>query len=125
MVKVINLARDLIKLLGYEPEKDIKIEYTGLLRPGEKLYEELITEGEDIIPTTHKKIMVLQGEDKASDKTDELLSRLAKTATGHDARSIKDVLREIIPEYTPDFEALSIVQPLSKSLSRCNQTVRN
>jgi len=59
-IKISDMARDLIRLSGFEPDVDIKIEYIGL-RPGEKLYEELITEGENIVPTRHKKIMVLKG----------------------------------------------------------------
>ena len=53
-IKIDDMARDLIRLSGFEPDVDIKIEYIGL-RPGEKLYEELITEGENIVPTRHEK----------------------------------------------------------------------
>ncbi len=108
LVKIIKLARDLIKLLGYEPEKEIKIKYTGL-RPGEKLYEELITEGEGIVPTKHEKIMVLQGDSKTKEEMENPLIRLAKMATIHNAHGIKEILKEIIPEYTPDLEAVSII----------------
>ncbi len=66
-VKIVNLARDLIKLMGYEPAKEIKLQYTEL-RPGEKLYEELITEGEGIVPTRHEKIMVLRGDSKSKEE---------------------------------------------------------
>ncbi|WP_240744204.1 nucleoside-diphosphate sugar epimerase/dehydratase [Desulfopila sp. IMCC35006] len=113
-VKIVNLARDLIKLLGYEPEKDIKIEYTGL-RAGEKLYEELITEGEGIVPTKHEKIMVLLGNGKSEPEMEELLRQLAKKATLYDARGIKEILQEILPEYTPDLQAVSIVQAFHAS----------
>jgi len=58
-VKILDVARDLIRLSGLEPDKDIKIKFTGL-RPGEKLYEELITSEEDIVQTEHEKLMVLQ-----------------------------------------------------------------
>lgn len=58
-VRILDLARDVIRFNGFEPEKDIEIVFTGL-RPGEKLYEELITEGEGIVPTRHEKIMVLK-----------------------------------------------------------------
>jgi FlaA1/EpsC-like NDP-sugar epimerase len=109
-VKIVKLAQDLIKLLGYEPEKEIKIQITGL-RPGEKLYEELITEGEGIVPTRHEKIMVLQGDGKPKQEMEILLSRLANMASVHNAPGIKEVLQDIIPEYTPDLEAVSIVQP--------------
>jgi FlaA1/EpsC-like NDP-sugar epimerase len=58
-VKILDMARDLIRLSGKEPDVDIKIIFTGL-RDGEKLYEELITVGEDILPTGHEKVMVLR-----------------------------------------------------------------
>jgi len=58
-VKIVDMAKDLIRLSGKEPDKDIKIVFTGL-RDGEKLNEELITVGEGIVPTDHEKIMVLR-----------------------------------------------------------------
>ncbi len=120
LVKIVNLAQDLIKLLGYEPEKDIKIKFTGL-RPGEKLYEELITKGEGIVPTKHEKIMVLQGDNTPHQEMVEVLSRLAKAATIHDARGIKAVLQEILPEYMPDLDAAAIVPPVHSSAKKlCN-----
>jgi FlaA1/EpsC-like NDP-sugar epimerase len=119
-VKILKLAQDLIKLLGYELEKDIKIQFTGP-RPGEKLYEELITEGEGITPTKHEKIMVLQGDGKPKQALDEFLTRLAREASFHDAPRIKEVLQDIIPEYTPDLGAASIVSPLANHTNElCN-----
>jgi FlaA1/EpsC-like NDP-sugar epimerase len=56
-VKIADLARNMISLAGFEPDKDIKIVYTGL-RPGEKLYEELLSNKENTIPTGHRKISV-------------------------------------------------------------------
>ena len=109
-IKIANLAHDLIKLMGYEPETEIKIVYTGL-RPGEKLYEELITEGEGIVPTKHEKIMVLHGDGKPCHELKKLLDELAGKAKSHDARGIKEILKKIIPEYTPDLEAKSIIEP--------------
>jgi FlaA1/EpsC-like NDP-sugar epimerase len=106
--------------LGYEPEKDIKIKYTGL-RPGEKLYEELIVKGEGIVPTKHEKIMVLQGDNSPHPEMVDVLSRLAKAATVHDARGIKAILQEILPEYMPDMEAPAIVPPVHSSAKKlCN-----
>lgn len=99
-IRIVDLARDLIRLNGFEPERDIPIQYTGL-RPGEKLYEELITEGEGIVPTEHKKILTLKAEmcdrETLSRKVDELLV----IANTYDAVAIKEKLREIVPEYTP------------------------
>jgi len=59
-VKIVDMARDLIRLSGFEPDVDIKIEFIGL-RPGEKLYEELITADENAQPTQHPKILMLKG----------------------------------------------------------------
>jgi FlaA1/EpsC-like NDP-sugar epimerase len=100
-VRILDLARDVIRFNGFEPEKNIEIVFTGL-RPGEKLYEELITEGEGIVPTRHEKIMVLtpdqcNSHDRLGDQIDELI-RIADT---FDIPAIKAKLQEIVPEYTP------------------------
>jgi len=100
-VRILDMARDLIRLHGYEPEADIPIQYVGL-RPGEKLYEELITEGEGIVNTSHKKIMVLMGNHNwdpkiLNDHIEELLAITRK----YDATFIKRKLQEMIPDYTP------------------------
>lgn len=100
-VKILDIAKDVIRLAGYEPMKDIEIVFSGL-RPGEKLYEELITEGEDIVPTTHEKIMVLQSNNciNPSDLTAHL-DELIQVAGTFDILAIKEKLKEIVPEYTP------------------------
>ncbi|HQI73954.1 MAG TPA: nucleoside-diphosphate sugar epimerase/dehydratase [Smithella sp.] len=108
-VKIADMARDLIRLSGKEPDVDIKIVYTGL-REGEKLYEELITVGEDIQPTVHRKVMVLRSNDffdgikdqrEAGKKLHDKIEELKALAGRYDATGIKMKLREIVPEYTP------------------------
>jgi FlaA1/EpsC-like NDP-sugar epimerase len=109
-VKIADMARDLIRLSGKEPDVDIKIIYTGL-RDGEKLYEELITEGENIFPTKHEKIMVLKSNCHENadvnylqimrQKLDKDIEELMKHSLSHDAVAIKHKLKEIVPEYTP------------------------
>ncbi|MBN1829232.1 MAG: polysaccharide biosynthesis protein [Deltaproteobacteria bacterium] len=99
-MKVLDVAKDLIRLSGFEPERDIPIEFIGV-RPGEKLYEELITEGEGIAPTGHKKIFVLEG---ASCDYDQLMAEVAElisVSEGYDAHAIKAMLKKIVPEYQP------------------------
>lgn len=97
-IKIIDIARDLIKLSGFEPDKDIKIEFIGL-RPGEKLYEELITDGEGIVPTKHEKIMVLRGDTCEQIALNGYIDELGKLAYDQDAQGIKKKLKQIIPEY--------------------------
>lgn len=100
-IKIDSMARDLIRLSGLEPEKDIKIEYIGL-RPGEKLYEELITQGEGIVPTEHKKIMVLAGHICEQDQLNGQIDRIIEVAKAHDGEKIKTLLKEMVPEYVPN-----------------------
>ncbi len=97
-VKIADMARDLIRLSGLEPDTDIRIEYIGL-RPGEKLYEELITEGENIVPTSHEKIMVLRGGPYDRVKLNGKVGELSRLAGEQDAEGIRLKLKEIIPEY--------------------------
>jgi FlaA1/EpsC-like NDP-sugar epimerase len=99
-IKIDDMARDLISLSGFEPDVDIKIEYIGL-RPGEKLYEELITEGEGIVPTSHEKIMVLSGTECNMDLLNGGIDKLARLAYEQDSQKIRDKLQEIVPEYRP------------------------
>ncbi|MBU0482344.1 MAG: polysaccharide biosynthesis protein [Proteobacteria bacterium] len=99
-VRIAQMARDLIRLCGKEPDSEIEVKYIGL-RPGEKLYEELITEGEGIVPTMHEKIMVLKGNGVHMQDLADPLYRLEQLASEHDGPGIKKILKEVIPEYTP------------------------
>ncbi|MBN1612982.1 MAG: polysaccharide biosynthesis protein, partial [Deltaproteobacteria bacterium] len=99
-VRIADMARDLIHLHGLEPEKDVPIAYIGL-RPGEKLQEELITEGEGIAPTTHAKIRVIRGQSGDARSLGGRIDELLSLADTYDADRIKDKLRKIVPEYTP------------------------
>jgi FlaA1/EpsC-like NDP-sugar epimerase len=108
-VRIADMARDLIELSGKRPDIDIEIVYTGL-REGEKLYEELITVGEDLLNTRHEKIMLVrpEGYGQGIDSRRNLggwlgthLEDLYRIAATHDASAIKQKLKEIVPEYTP------------------------
>ena len=101
-INIDDMARDLIRLSGFEPEEDIRIDYVGL-RPGEKLYEELITKGEGIVPTKHEKIMVLKGDRCDQTILNNKINELIKLAEDQDEKRIKAKLREIVPEYEPQF----------------------
>jgi FlaA1/EpsC-like NDP-sugar epimerase len=97
-IKIADMARDLIRLSGFEPDVDIKIEYVGL-RPGEKLYEELITDGENIVPTRHEEIMVLKGIECDLELLNGKIDELAHLAEEQDGGKVKMKLKEIVPEY--------------------------
>jgi FlaA1/EpsC-like NDP-sugar epimerase/ActR/RegA family two-component response regulator len=103
-VRIDSLARDMITLSGFKPDEDIHIEYVGL-RPGEKLYEELITDGENVVPTRHEKIMVLSAERKVSLSTlSGQISELVQHAAACSIPGIKNQLSRMIDQYTPYVE---------------------
>jgi FlaA1/EpsC-like NDP-sugar epimerase len=106
-VKIADMARDLIRLSGKEPGRDIDIQFVKL-RPGEKLYEELITKGEGIVATAHEKILVLKSDGCFDEYGDQLryrnwlmarLAELYQAAETFDACAIKAKMKEIVPEY--------------------------
>lgn len=101
-VRIADLARDLIILSGRDPA-DIGIKYIGL-RPGEKLYEELITEGEDVLETGHDLIMVLRSTGRKEIQEDFFhnVGELTALAGELHAENIKCQLANLVPEYLPN-----------------------
>ncbi|UZP66169.1 polysaccharide biosynthesis protein [Desulfovibrio mangrovi] len=104
-VRIADMAADLIRLAGFEPGKDIEITFTGL-REGEKLYEELITDGEGILRTEHDKIMVLgccdlKNMETGREQFKKDLVALGKAADAYDHEGIRAILRRMVPEYIP------------------------
>ena len=97
-VKIVDLAKNMIRLSGFEPNKDIRIEFTGL-RPGEKLYEELLTAGEGTNTTTHKKIFEAALEDVDQEWLSREIERFDTCKTDID---VINVLQDIIPTYDPN-----------------------
>ncbi|MFC1841013.1 polysaccharide biosynthesis protein [Thermodesulfobacteriota bacterium] len=97
-IKIADMAEDLIRLSGFEPYEDIDIKFVGL-RSGEKLYEELITEGEGIVNTSHEKIMVLKGTVCDPDNLNSKLDSLKKIMEDQDGEGIRKALKDILPEY--------------------------
>jgi FlaA1/EpsC-like NDP-sugar epimerase len=106
-VKIADLARDLIRLSGFEPDEDIKIEFIGL-RPGEKLFEELITEGEGIVGTNHDKIMTLRGEKCSLKMLNGKIDKLGQLAAEQNAEKIRSTLKEIVSDYQPYDDSISL-----------------
>jgi FlaA1/EpsC-like NDP-sugar epimerase len=105
-VKIVDMARDLIRLSGFEPDVDIKIEFIGL-RPGEKLYEELITADENAQPTQHPKILMLKGVTCDMGQLNGKIQELAALAVTQDAAQIRSKLQEIVPDYMPSDPAMA------------------
>lgn len=97
-VKIADLAKNMIRLAGFEPGKDIEITYTGL-RPGEKLYEELLNQKETTIPTKHKKILVAKVREYDYQEVAEQIEALIQLAkTGKVFPTVK-LMKQIVPEF--------------------------
>lgn len=99
-IKIVDMARDLIRRSGFRSDADIEIQFIGL-RPGEKLHEELITEGEGIIRAPHEKIFVLKGGPCNLQWLNQKIDELVRLAHQQDVSGIKSKLKEIVPEYQP------------------------
>jgi FlaA1/EpsC-like NDP-sugar epimerase len=97
-VKIADLARDMIRLSGFD-ENDIRITYTGL-RPGEKLYEEVLAAEENSLMTPHPKLRIARARPAPQDLLDRLAPWLARTALPQDA-AVREELAGWVPEYRP------------------------
>ena len=96
-VKIVDLARDLIRLSGYT-EDEIRIEFTGL-RPGEKLYEELLANDESTLPTPHPKLRIAQALRVDTEWLAQTLEWASATSVPDDA--VREALAQRLPEYCP------------------------
>jgi len=97
-VKIKDMAESMIRLSGLEPYKDIDIVFTGL-RPGEKLFEELLYDKEKELPTRHEKIMISKLTECNYDETIPLLLRLIEEAMHGDQQEVVKLMKEIVPEF--------------------------
>ncbi len=102
-IKILDLARDLIRLSGLEVDKDIKIDFTGL-EAGEKLYEELLTPQEGVTATKHQRIFVAQMEHIEENQLLSHLSELSEYAEALDTDGIIAKFQELVPTYKPNRE---------------------
>ena len=99
-VKIIDLAKNLILLSGLRPDKDIRIEFTGI-RPGEKLYEEMHTLEEFTLPTRHRKIKIFAGSSLRYGEMTGPIETLRQICALRDVTQLILHLKEVVPEYNP------------------------
>ncbi len=97
-VLIKDLAEQMIRLSGLEPGKDIDIVYTGL-RPGEKLFEEILHKSEGLKPTTHPKLLLARSRDVDWQWLSGELESLGKAALSRDVAKLKNYLHALVPEY--------------------------
>ena len=117
-VKIVELAKKMIRLSGFKPNEDIEIKFTGL-RPGEKLYEELLNDLENTLPTHHEKIMIAKvrenNYDIVSIKIEELQQRLAT----QNKNEVVYQMKIIVPEFK---SKNSIYEQLDREIELSNKS---
>ncbi|MGA9211884.1 polysaccharide biosynthesis protein [Kaistella sp.] len=97
-VKILDLAHRMIKLSGFEPHVDIKIIFTGL-RPGEKLYEELLSDDAKTLPTHHEKILISKDPTMEYQNIEKHCNNIVKAALRREKMDVVQILKEIVPEF--------------------------
>ncbi len=112
-VKIVELAKKMIKLSGFIVDQDIKIVYTGL-RPGEKLYEELLNDSELTMPTHHEKIMIASIAPVSYSYINKNINELLKMSALFKDSLVVRKMKEIVPEYKSEN---SIFEELDKEIS--------
>ncbi len=97
-IKIVDLARKVIRLAGKEPDVDIRIVFTGL-RPGEKLYEEMLSTAENARPTYHEKILIADVRQYDFDLVQKRVDKLITSARQHYTLETIHLMRELVPEF--------------------------
>jgi FlaA1/EpsC-like NDP-sugar epimerase len=120
-VKIVDLAKKMIRLSGLILDRDIQIKFTGL-RPGEKLFEELLHSNENTMPTYHKKIMIAKVIAEDFDTLSQALKQLETIVSRMDNIDIVTELKRLIPEYISKNSVYEQLDELEESSSNSNIT---
>lgn len=117
-VRIVELAKKMIRLAGLSPLKDIRIVFTGL-RPGEKLYEELLTDYEHTLETPHQRIRIFETRKYDMSELKEAFEELVRHAESHNLEETIRAMKQLIPEYKSNnspyqkYDYLDLKKPLS------------
>lgn len=113
-VKIDDLARRMIHLAGYKPDVDIKIEYTGL-RPGEKLYEEVLSNKENTLPTDHSHIRIAKVREYDYDEASKAVDRLESLSYDAEVPELVKLMKQVVPEFISNNSWLQIYDSANAS----------
>ncbi|MCB0463793.1 MAG: nucleoside-diphosphate sugar epimerase/dehydratase [Flavobacteriaceae bacterium] len=113
-VKIFDLAKNMIVLSGLRYPEDIDIKFTGL-RPGEKIFEELLADGENTINTYHEKIMIARTKPFDIEKTESSIINLCKISTETSNLEIVSIIKDLVPEYISKNSKFEILDSLKNN----------
>jgi FlaA1/EpsC-like NDP-sugar epimerase len=119
-VKIVELAKNMIRLAGFIPDVDIKIQFIGQ-RPGEKLYEEVFAKDEKMKDTHHEKIMISTENQVEFSIAHHILKSLKSIENNHDADIYRDMIKSLLPEYQS--VSLSATKESNKQEKNINQFI--
>jgi FlaA1/EpsC-like NDP-sugar epimerase len=119
-VKIIDLARKMIKLSGLEPDKDIHIQFTGL-RPGEKIFEELLNDKENAMATHHPKIMIGKVRQYDFESVCDSINNLIISSSNESNDRIVQVMKQIVPEFISNNSIYELLDAEDSNAERTNQ----
>lgn len=123
-VKIVNLAKQMIKLAGLVLDEDIKIVYTGL-RPGEKLYEELLNETEKTLPTHHEKIKIAKVASNSYEQVLFDIEELILLSHHEDDEMLVKKMKDIVPEFISNnsvYQKLDYIEPVKPQVKHITKT---
>ncbi len=107
-MKILDLARKMIWLSGLEPDRDIEIHFTGL-REGEKLYEELLSNQENTLPTHHKKILIAKVQEYAYDEINRYIELFNDLVNDRNELKMVALMKELVPEYKSNYSRYEVL----------------
>lgn len=107
-IKILDLARKMIRLSGFEPERDIKIVFTGI-REGEKLYEELLTTSENTVPTHHPKILIGKVKEYSYNEINNYVELFNDLVYDKNELKMVALMKELVPEYRSNYSRYEVL----------------
>ena len=120
-VKIDTLARRMITLAGFKPDEDIKIEYTGL-RPGEKLYEEVLADEENSLPSFHDRIRIAKVREYDYEEACSVIDRLEELSRNVEIPDMVRLMKRTVPEFK---SAESRFEAIDRELENENKQIEN
>lgn len=114
-VKIVDLARNMIRLVGLEPGEDIEIKYVGL-RPGEKLYEELLYQSENVLPTHHPKIHIAKLKNELFEEMSMNIRSLEFALKSKDNFDLVKIMKKMVPEFVSQNSIFEQLDDINKNI---------